>query len=389
MKKLLTSLLVFFIGIFYQLASKPDISLLFIDLKYKSQDHQIKICEFGRGRYAGQIPTSIITNHRNKPMTAPFWPLVWNHLKQSLQANMPIWLIGKPAASMSSFNGHYLENINQLEHDNLFKKQAQRYQNTYPTTLQNHAGLVILRMPFEHERDKNFEQLYDAFKKKYPQFMYLGSVGDRFASCKKRGNSIFNDKKLKKYKPKWGLYEKKYTPNLSTKILHDLACKTVVIKPLNAKKSHGIIIAQAHELNDILKAIISQDIPKNSPKSLHDWYNNNDPYFMVEEFCPGTPITACQKRYDPTIRIVFIAQHDQGAISINILGGYYKLPLKDLDSEGTLEEKHITAIQPDIRLQGIPLPEETFLPIKKELDKVLPEIYKNMLYYGARPKEST
>ncbi len=352
----------------------PDISFLFIDFKYDQKTEDIKICEFGRGRYAGETSIFTALTHENQPNYSPFWPLLLEDLMQNLTPTMPIWMVGKPPVSMTILQGmgcQYAKNIPDLRKDQCFLGALKTYKNRFNNQYKNfndYAGLIIFRLPLMSERPKNFEKEYDIFKKQYPQFLYLGQVGDPYAACKRLGNSIFQNKTLKKYKPKWGVYKKIYTKNLTKKIIKDLKSNAMVIKPLNGKKSQGIMLVQKHELNDTLKTIINQ-------KNQH----YNDPLFIVEEFCQSTPLIINHKRYDPTMRVIFVAHHEEGKIGVNILGGYCKFPKIDLDTPGTLDEKHITATQNDKRLVGIPIPPNIFKGIKQILEYILPKIYSKML----------
>lgn len=376
-----------------------DLSFLFIDFKY---DNQIKICEFGTAKAAGlgDTPTTLQVNGTLKAMFTPYWPSFWYYLAH---LNMPVWAVGtKPRDHktedlniiesnnawhmFTSMGGKHLFTLSDLEHERCFNV-LQRKKRT--DSHDNYHGIVI------YKPTKNaIKEDYSAFKKKYPQFLYLDEVGCPYAVYKTLGASLFKEAHLQKYKPRWKIYQKTYTKTLAHEIVSDIASDIMVIKPINAVQGRGIIMVNKEDLDATLKHICKETPLLNMPTDTYEkrshtyshWNHDHHNTFLVEEYCPSQPLFIHDKWYDPTIRMYFTLRHQQEKIFVNVFGGYYKIPVKALTDEGTLTEKHKTVpyYKSDVALSGLTLPAELLVKITIELKEVLPNIYRQMLLKHTR-----
>ncbi len=369
---------------------KDDLSFLFVDLKY---DNQIKICEFGTAKAAGlgDSPTDLLVNGTSRTMYTPYWPSFWQYLTQ---LNLPVWCVGmKPRDhrtaqlnltksneawdTFTNAGGKHFISLKTLEQDESFKNYKRSNQNNY-------AGLVIYKPTGTHPTEDYF-----AFRKRNPQFFYLDEVGAHYAVYKTLGASVFNTAELQPYKPRWKVYQKRYTSTLTDTVLQDIRSDMFVIKPINALCGHGIIMVTKEDLDETLKYIckepssiaIPSDDYENHSHTYKHWKTDKNDVFMVEEYCPSQPLYIHNKYYDPTIRMYFTLRHEGGNIFVNVFGGYYKIPVKALSDEGSLTEKHKTVpyYKAGVPLSGLTLPEELLAQITDELKDVLPKIYRQML----------
>ncbi len=371
-----------------------DISFLFIDFKY---DNHIKICEFGRAKTSGLGDTAIkiLVNNTPTRMYAPFWPLFWEYL---LQLDMPIWFVGiqprdHKKATLSEhknnawdefikIGGHYHSSFEALEQDPLFNKQTDK-KPFNATNLHNYKGIIICNPQPSEPID------IDSFKKNHPHYLFLDEVGSKYGRYKHMGASLFEDSSLQMYKPRWNVFPKKYTSTLADQVIESVQSDIFVIKPIGALFGKGVIMIDKQDLDVTLKYIcrhdeslqITQDTYETSSQTYSYWKDNEDDIFLVEAYCPSTPIMRHNKFYDPTFRIYFALRHDAGKIFVDIFGGYLKVPVKGLLDEGTLTEKHKTVpyFKSKVGLSAISIPNDLFKKMSTELKIALPKIYHKML----------
>lgn len=377
---------------------KADISFLFIDFKYDSSTNKVKICEFGRGKTTGlgNTPVTMSINDMPTTMFSPYWPSFWYYLANAI--DMPVWYVGiKPADHLSEqlnrtesndawnsfigMGGIYHETLRNLERDPLFQKV--KFAGSYKYhDLKSHKGLIIYK-PTASDCIS-----LSAFKKKYPQFLYLDDIGSIYGGYKHIGALLFEDSTLKEYKPCFKTYRKEYVPHLAQTIINDIKSDIFVIKPVSAGYGRGIIMVTKADLDITLQHICNyKQLPipptayEEQSKTYSHWKYNKDNVFIVEEYCPSTPLFVHGKVYDPTVRIHFILRHDSGKMYINMLGGYHKIPVKALSDEGSLTEKHKTVpyYKSDVALSALTIPSDEFTRITTALKSVLPKIYHKML----------
>ncbi len=83
-----------------------------------------------------------------------------------------------------------------------------------------------------------------------------------------------------------------------------------------------------------------------------------------------------QYHYDATMRLAFILQYDGGKVSYHCLGGFWKLPCKALEEEGTLNETRISYCKPPFYKAIDP---ELLKEINAHMEKAMLLLYEIML----------
>lgn len=381
---------------------KADISFLFIDFKY---DNQLKICEFGRAKTSGlsNIPVKLLINNVSTPMFAPFWPFFWHYLSH---LNLPVWFVGtKPRDrrlstlnetnnddtwnSFIAMGGHYQPTFDALEKDPSFKRA--RHKTPFNQAHLDHYKGIVICNPLPSDTTD-----IEAFKQRHPYVIFLDDIGSKYGRHKHVGASLFQDDALKQFKPRWKVFQKNYNQILAHDIISAIKSDIVVIKPVGALFGKGVIIVNKQDLDITLKYICKHDNSFHLPSDIYEqksqtyshWQNDIDDIFIVEEYCPSTPMMFYQKYYDPTFRIYFALRHDAGNIYVDIFGGYLKLPVKSLMDEGSLTEKHKTVpyFKSKNLLSALSIPDDLFKKITHELKIALPKIYHKMLEYDEATK---
>ena len=135
------------------------------------------------------------------------------------------------------------------------------------------------------------------------------------------------------------------------------------------------------DLARYLKAILKEKSKlTGSPyQDLLYWQTDDNENFYVQEYVPSKKIIVNEKEYDPTMRVAFFLNHDQGVITVHVVAGYWKIPSKGLNEVGTLTEKHITRPSSGKLFTGIPVRSQDFKQVKELLVQVLPALYTKML----------
>lgn len=82
------------------------------------------------------------------------------------------------------------------------------------------------------------------------------------------------------------------------------------------------------------------------------------------------------------MRIVFFMYHNNGRIQANVLGGFWKIPVKSLDENVLLTDKHVTIAHAGDQYTGILVDQYDMDNIKKKFAPVLAGAYKTMLQQG-------
>lgn len=355
----------------------PDISFLFLDFKYNNGN--LKICELGASTHAGLTDSKSFVNGRQENMVSPYWEVLWPYLAKF---NIPVWFVGwiaeKDRMSYGSFKalgGKHAKSLKDLETTLLFKKHATKKLPAH-AAIQDYAGIIIYRRP----RGETYHDR-QVFRKKYPNFLLLNDAS-RSYTAKNATAQLLKENGLQDFKPIWHTYPKQYTANLAQKIAQDIPSDIVVIKPVKSMQSRGVNIIKKTELDDRLKLILrdTDTIPAHAHRSLSHWKRDKSKNFIVEEFAESRIITRSNRRYQPTMRIVFGLTHDKGVISLNIFGGFWKIPLKSIDDlNASLIEKNVTIPFQGPFYVGIPISQRDMADVKKILGYLLPTMYLGML----------
>jgi len=348
-----------------------DVSFLFSDIKFTGE--QIKICEFG-GIMAGVHDTQVMINNKEETVITPYWSLFWHFVKQY---NTPIWYIGDKMPAITkellAVGGQYFDSLKSFTQFIDSSDHAQKARNSCKN-IKNCAGILVLGNNAPVRVRQNFI-------KNYPGIVLVNSNVRRF-TVKELSYKLFHeDPELAAFMPRLKSYEKKYTRDLARQICNDIPTDYFVIKPINAMQSKGVRMTDAAGLDAALKLILrdTSTIPSTEHRSLSYWKNDKNKTFFVEEYAPSKTITIEGKPYDPTMRLVFFMSHEDGIMKINVIAGYWKIPVKSLTDEAPLTERHITKPFSGDFFTGRVISSEDMKKAKNILKVMLSKIYPKML----------
>ncbi|MBX9830993.1 hypothetical protein K2X40_03470 [Candidatus Babeliales bacterium] len=373
-----------------------DISFMIIDIKY-TDDHQVKILEYGDGGVSGfKVLDHTLGIGR-------VWEDFWYYLKQF---KLPMWYAGYyngrlpyiGARVLQNLGGHLSPSLKHIKSNIFFKAVArQRFSSESNQKIYGYKGIIVTR-----ERDT---QAIEKFKKNYPQFLVVNTAAKNFVTNKKATDDLFDEPELGNYRPKRVIYPKIYTPTLAENIINQLGSKYYVVKPINSGKGNGILMIKARDLDATLKLILEEYKPEKVsttysynpyvPLTTGYWRHDRNPHFLVEEYVKSKPITVGYKPYDATMRIIFTQHYHEGKIYTKFINAYWKRPVKSLIESGTFREKHISKHAPNhYESLGLQVNVKDLSDIYTILKPVLPHVYWKMLtkYYGskmAQEKEKT
>ncbi|MBX9831348.1 ankyrin repeat domain-containing protein [Candidatus Babeliales bacterium] len=354
-----------------------DISFVISDLKF-DKDGNVKILELGEG------PRSYFKGHETLYGKGKIWESMWHYFSQ---LGLPVWYVGRKPDSLWTqatiggkkfieIGGQFADSLTELKRDPLFQKLAALPTSSQPQALAECKGIIVLR---HHYTSKG---LLQDFKKNYPDFIILDSVTSAYVNNKYTTSLLFNDDRLKAYKPRWKAYPKIYTKDLAQTIINDLKTNTVVLKPLSAANGWGVLIVDKHDLDTTLRMILKNtaSVATNPDKSYNYWAQDRNRDFLVEEYVPSKTITVRGKEYDATMRVVFLLSYHDGKIYTTFLGHYWKLPLHALDADVDLTKKHKSKIGSNDQIpSSAKVAPEDCEQVKKVLQEFLPKIYLKML----------
>lgn len=365
-----------------------DISFMIIDIKY-TDDHQVKILEYGDGDISGfKVLDHTLGIGR-------VWEDFWYYLKQF---KLPMWYAGYyygrlpyiGARVLQTLGGYLAPSLNQIKGNIFFKALARKRTNSdTPQKIYSYKGIIVTR-----ERDT---QAVEKFRKQYPQFLVVNTAAKNFVTNKKATDDLFDEPNLANYRPKRVIYPKIYTPTLADNIISQIGSKHYVIKPINSGKGNGILMVKSKDLDATLKLILEDYKPEKisetysynpyNPLTTSYWKHDRNPHFLVEEYVSSKPITVNSKPYDATMRIIFTQHYHEGKIYTKFINAYWKRPVKSLIEKGTFREKHISKHAPNhYESLGLQVNINDLTEIYTILKPVLPHVYWKMLtkYYGPK-----
>jgi hypothetical protein len=154
-----------------------------------------------------------------------------------------------------------------------------------------------------------------------------------------------------------------------------------IIKPLGKYRSFGVGVVPAQYLNQYLNHMFgTTPLAEHEEKSIGYWRKNNDTHFMVNEFIESQPIVHNNKTYDPTMRIVLLMSHEAGNISVNVIGGCWKVPPCGInDEQATITQRHVTDPEYHETDDGVLIAPDDLAMMKKVVAPVFAQAYKIML----------
>lgn len=358
-------------------ASLPvDISFFIADIKYEK--NKLKILEFGQG------PRSRFKGHDTLYGKGTIWSNFWTYLKQF---NLPIWYVGpnldqKSVKEEMAFNTlralpntYAVNSIKELKEHEAFKTHLKKKAPQDPYAISDYQGIAI----FRHKNASSTE--LKKFKSSFPAMIVVDQASSPYVNNKYLTSLLFNDEQHIHFRPQGKTYEKVYYPTLAQKIINDFNCDVYVIKPLDGFKGDGVIMVRKNNLNIVLYNILNktQAIKESKNPTYNHWAKDKNKKFIVEEYEASKLIHVDGLTYDPTMRIVFCLHYNQGKIGLNYLGGYWKLPPKGLEEEGTLIEKSKSKINPNRAITSAQISDEDRQHVEEILNQLLPHLYQKML----------
>jgi len=180
--------------------------------------------------------------------------------------------------------------------------------------------------------------------------------------------------------PMQACFDRRYDPELATRIAAALGVEegdNVVLKLCNRSRSAGVLIVPIDELDEVLEEILvppgnmeswfREQTSRLAQRSAADlgfdrgafdeqcrhWWSNESPSFVVERCCASIPTWREGRPFDGTMRVGFTLRRSKGQpsstaalapedLEVEWLGGYWKLPKSDMESDG-LRERIISA----------------------------------------------
>ncbi len=391
--------------------ARADVTYMFADIKFR--DDAFKICEFGEGVNSGTAMSKVLVDGKVENLIKPYWNLMWVYLAH---IGLPVWYVGltpSPAKNNNSdsvnryktlawdlfkkMGGHHVQNLRMLEKEILFSKLSRETRTINPSDLHSYKGIIVYS--YNDNRSKAHHDALEAFKKKYKDFLVLDAASWEYGASKSiLAKHLSGD--LAQYKPKWGIYSKRYTSDLAKKIINDLESEIFVIKPLNSGRSNGVIFTTKNELDNDLKKILIKHARKTSSNNQNKefgimpyktklysyWELDKNDSFMVEAYEQSKLMIIDGKTYDPSMRVFFAACHDNGKVYVWNTGAYWKIPHKALEDNATLTEKHKTVSVQQPGFSGILVNAEDREKVKKIGLEAFAKIYAKMIRVSKKKK---
>jgi hypothetical protein len=362
--------------IYAELKYPVDVSYLVSDFKY-SQEHGLKICEVQHGSLSALHGDLYILGGDGSisPMLADFFALfpmkkwtagwIYPSIKRSLAAKE--WVVGKSMKML-------LKDPTFLEYSAMFPID--------PYSITSYAGIVYA----DYDVVRNFS----SYCKAYPGILFMNAATFPYWRDKYKMNALFDlNDELKQYKADWRLYPKRYDSLLSERIQEEMPSEFYVIKPRSQVLANGVIIVASRDLDSVLQMILTPlaSLERHPDKKYSYWWKNEDDTFLIEKYyksdylCFSSPLNekiSCEREYhyDATMRLAYILQYDEGKMTYLCLGGFWKLPSKALEEEGTLNEKMISCCRTPFYSAVDP---ELLKEINGQMERAMLLLYQMML----------
>lgn len=391
----------FWIKISAQPTYPVDISYLVSDIKY-SHEHGVKICEVQHGALSALSGDLYLSGEEGSisPMVAAFFtPLP-----------MKKWAVGitYPPLKRSLIATEWAsqDSIKTLLKDPIFLKCAALPPMT-PFSITSYSGIFY----GDYEIVQNSNSYYTA----HPGVLFVDAAILPYWGDKYKMNALFElNIELKTYKAEWRLYPKKYDRLLSETIQEEMPSELYVIKPRREFLAAGVIVVANKDLDGVLQMILepSPSLQKHPDKKYSYWWRNKEDTFLIEKYYKSDPlwfsipisekisgetenITRVENEsqptllqaldlesrsgyhYDATMRLAFILQYDEGKMTYHSLGGFWKLPSKASEEEGSLNEKMISCCRPPFYKAVDP---ELLKEVNAQMERAMLLLYEKMLH---------
>ena len=363
-------------------AVPADITFGCADIKYNHG--MIRFCECGDGCYMSLRACNIEFNDKHYWEVAPFWGLLWNYLKQF---ELPIWHVGDGGPhqalaldELRKCGGRYVKTLADIHREPRFKSASKKAIEG-GAGIRNYQGIVVFRAPSECDRDG---EAFGKFKRDHPEFLVVNAVARNYLKRKDTTYRLFTDAGLAEHIPAFRTYKSEYSDGLAARILTEFSNEYLVVKPAFSSCSQGVNIIHRHALGNLLQQILRDrhDIPQSAQRCLSYWRQARPAAFVVSECLESQIIEVGGKPYDPTMRVMYIMHHDKGTVHVNILGGFWKIPVKSLSDTGSLTEKRVTIAHAGDQYTGIMVDRMDANVMKQEMTRILTRLYETMLLQG-------
>lgn len=370
-------------------ALPADITFGVADIKLDDAG-RVTVCEGGDGHYASLRECNITFNGHQYWQTAPFWGIFWNYIHQF---KLPMWHIGArgPAHALAleehaRLGGAYFKRFADLEKDPQFVRNCKHIREqrrrdgvlTRAHAISDYAGIVTYYAFAERDRDG---KEFTAFKERHPELLVVNAVARDYLKRKDRMYQLFSDAGLTDFIPQFNVYPSDYSPELVAQILAEFPQEKLIIKPVWSSLSCGVNAIDRQGLDGLLRMILRDKhrVPVHAGRGLTYWRSMHDKNFVVCAYMPSKTLVVNDKMYDPTMRIVFMLHRDAGLARVNLLGGFWKIPVKSLDESVPLTEKHVTIAHAGDQYTGIIVAQKDMQQLKKTFEPALLRAYEVML----------
>ncbi|NGX42716.1 MAG: hypothetical protein K940chlam7_01002 [Chlamydiae bacterium] len=347
-----------------------DVSFLIADLKYNERDG-VKICEVQHGSlsvlrgYDFLYGGAEIVAEKFCDFLSQYQSNAWFLKNTILYGPFNTTFVNRgwiPAAGMMT-----------LSKDSFFQECSSM--SVYdPSSIYDYHGVL-------YAKPGTLESI-EKFRNNNPGILLIDRVTFPYWIDKYKMSILFTqDQRLARYKPRWGLYAKKYSSGLAQKIINDIKSEIFVIKPRGAFLGNGVIIVAKENLDATLRTILKKkkkQIILSDPSYSHWKYDSFDS-FLVEEFIESDPVTVPHlenQQYDGTLRVIFFLSYQQKEIQSVLMKGYWYLPKKNLSQKGTLNERHKSHIADGYNAAITPAVRQK---VEEQLQEAIYLLYRQML----------
>lgn len=346
-----------------------SVAFLAADIKYK-RDEGIKVCEIQSGSSSTFDGYDFVMGKEGLFATrlcdafAKHLPQMWF---------MPGKVIDQKLKAEFFKRGYKpVKRLSSLAEDASFLKVA-TLQVKHPHSLSSYRGFYYAsKMSSEDIRE---------FKKAYPSILIVDEMAMPYLDDKLAMTKLFIGEELKTFKPCWKSYPKHYNSKLADKIKKDIGSDLFVIKPRRGALGRGVIITDREGLDPVLRKILlskRKELLSSDTPEYQYWGIDKSDCFLVEAFSRGEIIPVehmGSRKFDTNVRVLFLAAYNEGSVQVEYISAHISIPKIAIDEKGTLTERHKSFTEPPFFTK---VPDEILDEVIRELDKMLPLLYKKM-----------
>jgi hypothetical protein len=335
-----------------------DVTFLAIDLKFDQGN--VKILEFQDAPQAGLRAYDYVFGKGG------VWRAFWEEL---FTLNVPVWYVGpQPCKSLGNafshndsdhvaFNdfrargGFFIPSLYQLQNFKTFRSLMEKKRSD----TSSFPAKAIVLYKIEDPGTSSLRQ----FAYAHPEAILINRYMRSFSIDKKKTHALLCNAGLESLRPNTKIYRKFYYPKLAAAIKKDLGGDLFVIKPINSSRSNGVVMVTATELDKALKRIIEAaesnsgyarggTYRPDNTMTFEYWKGDPNDKFIVESYAPSQELIVNGKRYDPTMRAIWMMVSDGVQTTVKRLTAFWKVPSFGLDDVESLTEKHVSKYRHDL-----------------------------------------